>query len=65
MRRAVALVVMFAVVLAVAALVVPMESQAKPGGNRPPQPCLCPPTTGDCTLVSCGQFDCVYQCPFP
>jgi len=33
-------------------------------GGKPP--CKqCKERVGPCVLISCGDFDCVYQCPFP
>ena len=34
-------------------------------GKPTPPPCPCAQQVGNCVLISCGQFDCVYQCPFP
>jgi hypothetical protein len=63
MRKLVALVMVFALVLGVAALVAPTDTLAK--GKPTPPPCPCAPTVGPCTLTSCSAFDCVYTCPFP
>lgn len=62
MRRILALALMLLVVLAgLAALALPTDAQAK---GKPP--CKqCPARVGPCVLVSCGDFDCVYQCPIP
>lgn len=50
-------------VLLVAVLALGTTILAK--GKPTPPPCPCEPTVGPCVLEECGQFDCVYVCPFP
>lgn len=62
-KRLFALVLLAVLVLGFVAVVAPSSVLAK--GKPKPPPCPCAPTVGPCVLVECGQFDCVYQCPFP
>ncbi len=66
LRRLLVVGVMLAMVLGASALLLTPDAMAKGGKGKPkPPPCECAPTVGPCTLVECGQFDCVYVCPFP
>ena len=60
------LVLLAALVVGLVALAAPSSLEAGGKGKPPkgPKCATCAPTVGDCVLVECGQFDCVYQCPY-
>ena len=68
-RKLIVVGVLVAVLLGTSALFLSPNVMAGKGGKgkgKPkPPPCECAETIGDCVLISCGQFDCVYQCPLP
>ncbi len=61
LRRRLGVVLFVAVMAGVGALGILSEVRA---GGKPPCK-TCKERVGPCVLISCGEFDCVYQCPFP